>query len=111
MVMQGKTIARHGIYQTKMLATLSLTHFIAWLIPWSWVGDSWGYSQVSRETSIYVEPATLDAQTDEFLSVSSNDLQYLTRDEVEQIIDRFNNVPQSSDRLLFWTGIPREWAQ
>jgi len=95
----------------RCLPLFSFTRFIAWLIPWSWVGDSWGCSQVSRETSTYVEPATLDAQTDEFLSVSSNDLEYLTREEAEQIVDRFNNVPQSSDRLLFWTGIPREWAQ
>jgi hypothetical protein len=93
------------------LPPFSLTRFIAWLVPWSWVGDSWGCSQISRETSTYVQSATLDAQTDEFLSVSSNDLQYLTREEAEQIIDQFNNIPQSFDRLLFWTGIPREWAQ
>jgi hypothetical protein len=89
----------------RCLPLFSVIRFIAWLVPWSWVGDSWGCSQVSRETSTYVESATLDAQTDEFLLVSSNDLEYLTREEAEQIIDRFNNVPQSSDRLLFWTGI------
>ena len=100
-----------GSIRQRCLPLFSFTRFIAWLIPWSWVGDSWGCSRVSRETSTYVEPATLDAQTDEFLSVSSNDLEYLTREEAEQIIDRFNNVPQSYDRLLFWTGIPREWAQ
>jgi hypothetical protein len=93
------------------LPPFSLTCFIAWLVPWSWVGDSWGCSQISRETSTYVQSATLDAHTDELLSVSSNDLEYLTPEEAEQIIDRFKKIPQSYDRLLFWTGIPREWAQ
>jgi hypothetical protein len=43
--------------------------------------------------------------------VSSNDLDYLTREEAEQIIERFKQIPQSYDRLLFWTGIPRKWVQ
>jgi hypothetical protein len=93
------------------LPPYSLTRFIALLVPWSWVGDSWGCSQISRETSTYVQSATLDAHTDELLSVSSNDLEYLTPEEAEQIIDRFKKIPQSYDKLLFWTGIPREWAQ
>jgi hypothetical protein len=95
----------------KWFPPFSFMHFIAWLIPWSWLRDSKACSQVSKETSGYAESATLDDQTDNCLSVIDTDLEYLTREEAEQIIDRFNNVPQSSDRLLFWTGIPREWAQ
>jgi hypothetical protein len=85
--------------------------FIAWLVPWSWVRDPWVCGQVPSENPTYVESATLDAQTDEILTVSNNDLQYLTREEAEQIIDQFEKVPHSSDRLLFWTGLPRDWVQ
>jgi hypothetical protein len=53
----------------------------------------------------------LEAQTDESLLVSDNDLKYLTREEAEDIIERFKEIPQSYDRLVFWTGIPREWVQ
>jgi len=86
-------------------------HFIAWLIPWPWACDSWIYSQAPRETSPRGEPTVLDAQTDESFLVSDNDLKYLTREEAEQIIERFKEIPQSYDRLVFWTGIPREWVQ
>jgi hypothetical protein len=85
--------------------------FIAWLVPRSWVRDPWGCGQVPSENPTYVESATLDAQTDEILTVSSNDLQYLTLEEAEQIIDQFEKVPHSSDRLLFWTGLPRDWVR
>jgi hypothetical protein len=47
----------------------------------------------------------------ELLSVSNTDLEYLTREEAEQIIDQFKKIPQSYDRLLFWTSIPRKWVQ
>jgi hypothetical protein len=53
----------------------------------------------------------LDAQTDEVLSVSDDDLEYLTQEEAQQIIERFMEIPRSYDRLVFWTGIPREWVQ
>jgi hypothetical protein len=43
--------------------------------------------------------------------VSDNDLEYLTGEEAEQIIEWFKEIPQSYDRLVFWTGIPTEWAQ
>ena len=35
------------------------------------------------------------------LTVSSSDLEYLTPEEAEQIIDRFKKILQSSDKLLF----------
>jgi len=38
-------------------------------------------------------------------------INHLRVEEAEQIIDRFKKIPQSYDRLLFWIGIPREWAQ
>jgi DNA segregation ATPase FtsK/SpoIIIE-like protein len=43
--------------------------------------------------------------------VSNNDLKYLTREEAEQIIEHFEEIPQTYDRLVFWTGIPRDWVQ
>lgn len=95
----------------RCLPLFSFTRFIAWLVPWSRVRDPWGCSRVPSETSTYVESTTLDAQTNEFLSVSNDDLEYLTREEAEQIIDQFEKLWHSFDRLLFWTGIPREWAQ
>jgi hypothetical protein len=93
------------------LPLFSFVHFITWLIPWSSVRDSSACRHVQEEASTYIEEATLDAQTDESLSVSSNDLDYLTREEAEQIIERFKQIPQSYDRLLYWTGIPRKWVQ
>jgi hypothetical protein len=95
----------------KCFPLFSFVHFIAWLIPWPWACDSWIYSQASRETSSCGEPTILEAQTDESLLVSDNDLKYLTREEAEQIIERFEEIPQSYGRLLFWTGIPRKWVQ
>jgi hypothetical protein len=53
----------------------------------------------------------LETQTDESLLVSNNDLKYLTREEAEQIIEHFEEIPQTYDRLVFWTGIPRDWVQ
>jgi hypothetical protein len=43
--------------------------------------------------------------------VSDDDLEYLTQEEAQQIIERFMEIPRSYDRLVFWTGIPREWVQ
>jgi hypothetical protein len=86
-------------------------HFIAWLIPWPWACDSWIYSQAPRETSFCGESTISETQTDQFLPVSDNDLEYLTQEEAEQIIARFMEIPRSYDRLVFWTGIPREWVQ
>jgi hypothetical protein len=85
--------------------------FIAWLIPWSWVRDSRACRQVARETPSRGESTTLETQTDESLLVSNNDLKYLTREEAEQIIEHFEEIPQTYDRLVFWTGIPRDWVQ
>lgn len=95
----------------RKLPLFSFTRFIAWLVPWSRVLDPWGCSRVPSETSTYIESTTLDTQTKEFLSFSNDDLEYLTREEAEQIIDQFEKLSHSFDRLLFWTGIPREWAQ
>ena len=89
----------------------SYMHFIAWLIPWPWACDSWIYSQAPSATSSCGQSIILEAQTDESLLVSDSDLKYLTREEAEDIIDRFKKIPQSYDRLVFWTGIPREWVQ
>jgi hypothetical protein len=95
----------------KCFSLFSFMHFIAWLMPWPWTCDSWIYSQAPRETFSPGELTILKARTNESLLVSDNDLKYLTREEAEQIIERFEELPQSYDRLLFWTGIPRKWAQ
>jgi hypothetical protein len=95
----------------KCFPLFSFMHFIAWLIPWPRACESWIYSQAPREASFCEESNISEAQTDEFLPVSDNDLEYLTQDEAEQIIARFMDIPRSYDRLVFWTGIPREWVQ
>jgi hypothetical protein len=92
----------------KCFSLFSFMHFIAWLMPWPWTCDSWIYSQAPRETFSPGELTILKARTNESLLVSDNDLKYLTREEAEQIIERFEELPQSYDRLLFWTGIPRK---
>jgi hypothetical protein len=95
----------------KCFPIFSFMRFIAWLIPWSWVRDSRACRQVARETPSRGESTTLETQTDESLLVSNNDLKYLTREEAEQIIEHFEEIPQTYDRLVFWTGIPRDWVQ
>ena len=95
----------------KCFPLFTFMHFIAWLIPRPWNCDSWIYSQALRETSFCGESDISRAQDDEFLSVTDNDLEYLTQEEAEQIIARFMEIPRSYDRLVFWTGIPREWVQ
>jgi hypothetical protein len=87
----------------KVVGPLHLHAFIAWLIPWSWFRDSRACSQVTKATSTFVETTELENQTDEFPSVSDNDLEYLTRGEAEQIVARFEEIPQSYDRLVSWT--------
>lgn len=95
----------------KYFPPFSFMHFIARLIPWPWACDLWIYGQAPIETFSRGEPTTLGIQSDEFLPVSDNDLEYLTQEEAEQIIAQFMEIPQSCDRLVFWTGIPREWVQ
>ena len=95
----------------KCFPLFTFMHFIALLIPWPWACDSCIYSQAPREASFCEESTISEAQTEEFLSVSDNDLEYLTQEEAEQIIARFIEIPRSYDRLVFWTGIPREWVQ
>jgi hypothetical protein len=73
----------------KCFPLFSFMQFVAWLIPWPWACDLWIYSQALRETSSRGKPTILEAQTDESLLVSDNDLKYLTREEAEQIIERF----------------------
>jgi hypothetical protein len=46
-----------------------------------------------RGTSSRGESTISGAQTDEFLPVSDNDLEYLAREEAEQIIERFKEIP------------------
>lgn len=105
-------VLRHMAFtRRRLLPVFSFMRFISWLVPWSWIRDPRGYSQGPKETSTHLESAALDEQTDGYLSVSNDDLEYLTRGEAEQIIERFKEIPQSYDRLLFWTGIPREWVQ
>lgn len=95
----------------KCFPLFTFMHFIAWLIPWPWDCDSWIYSQALGETSFCGESNISGAQADEFLPVTDNDLEYLTREEAKQIIARFMDIPRSYNRLVFWTGIPREWVQ
>ena len=95
----------------KCFPLFTFMHFIAWLMPWPWDCDSWIYSQTLRETSFCGESNISGAQADEFLPVTDNDLEYLTREEAKQIIARFMDIPRSYNRLVFWTGIPREWVQ
>ena len=86
-------------------------HFITWLTPWAWNCDLRTCNHAQREASFCGESTISEAQTDEFLPVTDNDLEYLTQEEAEQIIARFMEIPRSYDRLVFWTGIPREWVQ
>jgi hypothetical protein len=79
----------------KCFPLFSFMHFIAWLIPWPWAFDLWIYSQAPGEASFYEESNISEAQTDEFLPVSDNDLEYLTQEEAEQVIERFKEIPQS----------------
>lgn len=95
----------------KCFPLFSFMHFIAWLISWPWDRDSWIYNQVPTQASFCGESYTSEAQTNEFLSVCDSDLEYLTQEEAEQIVARFMDIPRSYDRLVFWTGIPREWVQ
>lgn len=95
----------------KFFPLFSYMHFIAWLIPWPRACDSWIYSQAPKEASFCEESNILEAQTDESLSVCDNDLEYLIQEEAEQIIARFMEIPRSHDRLVFWTGVSREWIQ
>jgi hypothetical protein len=95
----------------KCFPLFSFMHFIAWLIPWPRACESRIYSQTPRKASFCEESNISEAQTDQFVSVSANDLEYLTQEEAEQIIARFMEIPRSYDRLVFWTGIPREWVQ
>ncbi|GAB7336125.1 hypothetical protein MBLNU13_g08913t1 [Cladosporium sp. NU13] len=67
--------------------------------------------QAPKEASFCEESNILEAQTDESLSVCDNDLEYLIQEEAEQIIARFMEIPRSHDRLVFWTGVSREWIQ
>lgn len=45
------------------------------------------------------------------LSVTKSDLEYLTQAEAEQIIAQFESITDNVDKLLFWTGLPRDWVQ
>ena len=86
-------------------------HFIAWLIPWAWNCNLRTCNHAPREDSFCGESTISETQTDGFLAVTDNDLEYLTQEEAEQIIARFMEITRSYDRLVFWTGIPREGVQ
>lgn len=85
----------------------SFLGFIAWSMPWL-PSDC---AKNSEQTFDYLQSAATLDQTGESLSVVNSDLRYLTLEEAEQIIDRFKEIPHSSNRLLFWTGIPKSWVQ
>lgn len=99
------------LIRRKCFPLFTFMHFIAWLIPWPWDCDLWIYSQAPTQASFCGESNTSEAQTNEFLSACDSDLEYLTQEEAEQIIARFMEIPRSFDRMVFWTGIPREWVQ
>lgn len=68
------------------------------------------FNDIGKAVSQF-QGAAVDGQTGKSLSVMDSDLKYLTRKEADQIIAQFHDIPQSSDRLLFWTSVPRNWAQ
>ena len=111
MNVSGTVLQNMTPIRRKCFPLFSLMHFIAWLIPWASTCDLRTCNCAPREASFCGESTISEAQTDEFLPVSDNDLEYLTQKEAEQIIARFMEIPRSYDRLVFWTGIPRDWVQ
>jgi hypothetical protein len=78
----------------------------------------WLHSPKSRESFDDPEKANQHPLTNleswkvgEPLGLLESDLEYLTREEANQIIARFESIQHSFNNLLFWTGIPRDWAQ
>ena len=69
------------------------------------------FPDVEAERDLYLQAGSGGETTCRLLSVLDSDLEYLTRDETENITARFEGIPSSLDRLLFWTGLPRKWAQ
>jgi hypothetical protein len=63
------------------------------------------------ETDLCLQAGSGGETTCRLLSVLDGDLEYLSREEADNIIARFEGIPSSLDTLLFWTGLPREWAQ
>jgi hypothetical protein len=93
------------------LHPFSFVDFITRLMPWLWVYNPTTRLSVLGNLTAQVQTVSTDTQTGGSLLVIDSDLNYLTREEAEQIITQFENLPQSFDRLLFWTGIPRGWVQ
>jgi hypothetical protein len=93
------------------LQPFSFMDFVVHLMPWLWVHNPTTCLSGLRNATAQVQTASIVARTGGSLSVIDSDLNYLTREEAEQIITQFEKLLQSSDRLLFWTGIPREWVQ
>jgi hypothetical protein len=69
------------------------------------------FPDVEAETDLCLQAGSGGETTCRLLSVLDSDLEYLTREESDQIIARFKGIPSSQDKLLFWTGLPRNWAQ
>lgn len=69
------------------------------------------FPDVVAETDLCLQAGSGGETTCKLLSVLDGDLEYLSREEADNIIARFEGIPSSLDRLLFWTGLPREWAQ
>jgi hypothetical protein len=89
----------------------SFADFTFRLTPWLWADDITTHSDGLGETTTHLKLAATAEKTDTPLSVTNSDLSYLTQEEAEQIIAQFKSIPNSSNRLLFWTGIPRDWVQ
>jgi hypothetical protein len=69
------------------------------------------FPDVVADTDLCLQAGSGGETTCRLLSVLDGDLEYLSREEADNIITRFEGIPSSLDRLLFWTGLPREWAQ
>jgi hypothetical protein len=95
----------------KCFLAFSYEDFVAQLMQQSCMHHTSTFSNGPIEAIPNPQEAAGDGQTSKSLSFTQSDLKYLTRKEADQIIAQFQDIPQSSDRLLFWTGVPRNWAQ
>lgn len=94
-----------------MFSTILFVNFLTRLMRWVWTYNLLTVLNDLEKTVTRVQGAAVHGQTGGLLSVIHSDLKYLTQKEAEQIITQFENILQSFDRLLFWTGVPRGWVQ
>jgi hypothetical protein len=95
----------------RCLPPFTFKDFVARLMPWLWIHNSLAFLKSVEKNITHKQRQVVHDHTGGSLSVMNSDLKHLTLEEAEQIINQFENIPQSSDRLLFWTGIPRDWVQ